>query len=699
MNESTLSVEVTVKAEEVAEWCDNQHSSEKKIANRQFFYVSITLIVGILAVFALPRLIEMAEYLGKTDRLPNTQVANAKTKTGQIEDKIKKFNFELTTLNQKMTHSNILLDEAQREIDVINTNLDSRLSEPFTMFRIVNVTNSNSNSIEMRMVIESKNGTLIATGFETGDEIGREMILLRSTDGGKTWSTERPKEDGVRFKATLSALLQTEDGTLIAAGSEKGDEIGRETILLRSTDEGKTWSAERPKEDEVRLKAILSALLQTEDGTLIAAGSEKGDEIWRETILLRSTDEGKTWSAERPKEDEVRLKATLSALLQTEDGTLIAAGSEEGDGLFSRVVLLLRSTDSGETWSAERPKEGDVRIKGTLSALLQTEDGTLIAAGSEKGAGGLIERKVLLLRSTDSGETWSAERPKEDEKTISGNVDSIIQTSDGKFIAVGYKFGISNVLDNLVLLFPDAGNFLSLTISDHLLLYSNDGKSWTEVLLSPEKNDELHPPFTNLIQTKEGIIILTRQGHLPLISLTNTEIEKLRNNSLSLELVLDTEINSLLTDLVKFNETIKFQTGILKQNEKLVISTEDIIRQQSDAVGTLKELTNSLDNAFREAEPVREAGQIATRIAVLGLLIYLVRILFNRYRYHIRLSKFYQGRAQALCLLIADNPNQSLFKNSSLNDLATTLTPETIGFDNIKDTPTVFSSTILNDRK
>ena len=421
--------------------------------------------------------------------------------------------------------------------------------------------------------------------------------------------------------------------------------------------------------------------------------------------MFRSTDSGKTWSSERPREDGKRLKGVLSALVQTEDGTLIAAGSERvGITEGSERVGMAEGSEwvgmaEGSEWvgMAEGSEWVGMPEGSEWVGMPAAFGGVAMAMAFEGFGTGLASKlldkvrgTVILFRSTDSGKTWSSERPKEDKKTISGNVKSIIQTSDGKIIAAGEKSPYP--------LRPYVW-FSTMKDSPYLFLYSDDGKSWTEISLSSKNNDVLHQPFTNLIQTKEGILILTAKRNFPLISLTNTEIETLRNSSFPPDLILETEINVLLTDLEKFNETTKFQTSTLKQTESLIDSTKKLIQQLEQTVEILKELTNSLDSALRDAEPVREVGQIATRIAVIALLIYLVQILLNRYRYHIRLSKFYKGRAQALCLLIADGPNQSQSKISLLNELATTLTPETIGFDKIKETPTVFSSTILNDRK
>ena len=85
---------------------------------------------------------------------------------------------------------------------------------------------------------------------------------------------------------------------------------------------------------------------------------------------------------------------------------------------------------------------------------------------------------------------------------------------------------------------------------------------------------------------------------------------------------------------------------------------------------------------------MRQAGQIATRLAVVGLLIYLVQIVVNRYRYLQRLAGFYQARAQAFRLLAASSPDTALLKDITLADVTSMLSPDAIGFDKAAEPPT-----------
>ncbi len=99
------------------------------------------------------------------------------------------------------------------------------------------------------------------------------------------------------------------------------------------------------------------------------------------------------------------------------------------------------------------------------------------------------------------------------------------------------------------------------------------------------------------------------------------------------------------------------------------------------------EISDQRTQALRQAEPARQLAQIATRLAVIGLLIYLVQTVVNRYRYLQRLAGFYQARAQAFRLLAA-SPDASLLQGVSLGDVTAMLSPDAIGFDKSAEPPT-----------
>ena len=98
--------------------------------------------------------------------------------------------------------------------------------------------------------------------------------------------------------------------------------------------------------------------------------------------------------------------------------------------------------------------------------------------------------------------------------------------------------------------------------------------------------------------------------------------------------------------------------------------------------------TKELENALVDADELRQASRIATRIAIVALLIYLIQIVFNRYRYLQRISGFYRARAQALRILASSAKlGGSMLADVSATDLMAALSPDSIGFDKSGEPP------------
>ncbi len=126
----------------------------------------------------------------------------------------------------------------------------------------------------------------------------------------------------------------------------------------------------------------------------------------------------------------------------------------------------------------------------------------------------------------------------------------------------------------------------------------------------------------------------------------------------------------------------------LDQQQRFLDTAEASLTRQADSVTDVANLSTELEKALRTADTVRQAGQIATRLAVIGLLIYLVQIVVNRYRYLQRLTGFYQARVQAFLLLAASSPDTALLKDVTLADVTSMLSPDAIGFDKAAEPPT-----------
>lgn len=176
---------------------------------------------------------------------------------------------------------------------------------------------------------------------------------------------------------------------------------GGRICLVRSSDEGRTWSAPTILFDD-ELDNRDPHIAQLSDGTVICTFFSywKVDEKTRyRSLAVRSTDGGRTWeTTARPVTPE--MWAVSAPVREMPDGTLLLGVYAEGDkGSFGGVV---RSTDHGETWGDPIPigKEANLPLDAETD-LIRLKDGTLYAA--------LRSSRVNMHYSTspDLGLTWT----------------------------------------------------------------------------------------------------------------------------------------------------------------------------------------------------------------------------------------------------------------------------------------------------
>ena len=223
-------------------------------------------------------------------------------------------------------------------------------------------------------------GVSFAPHSAHGWAAGHDATVLHTTDGGATWTAQRPTDDiGTSFLAVLALDPQT---ALV---------VGAFGQSFATHDGGQTWAPFRPSEEDLHL----NTLALTPDGTLVLAG-ERG-------LLLRSTDRGATWQpAESPYE------SSFYGLLALGEGRLLAVG------LRGRIVA---SDDSGQTWQP---------VANASTALLATAarlpDGTLVLAGQARA----------FLASRDGGRTFTAWSP-----DLTTAVSKLLVAPDGALFAFG----------------------------------------------------------------------------------------------------------------------------------------------------------------------------------------------------------------------------------------------------------------------
>jgi len=332
-------------------------------------------------------------------------------------------------------------------------------------------------------------GTLLAVydlrWKQNGDLPGDvDVGLSRSTDGGKSWEVPRPildmgtylnqpeNKNGVGDPAIL---VDRKTGHiyvsgLLAHGLSSGWYWGKskpgmapkdtgQVIIVKSEDDGKTWSKPRNITPEIKDPSWQLMLqgpgagITTSDGTLVFAfqykaniGTKSKPKYSARSSILYSKDHGKSWKV-APGVDYPQ-ETTEAQVVELNDGSLmlncrISAG---GRAIFT-------TEDLGETWTQHPTSgRGTFNMTGCMSSILRyssTKNGQdkdiLLFSGPADG--GKKRRSHMSIRySLDEGKTWSTPYLL-DELGGAYSCLSLIDNGEGKLKDIGiiYEGSQSNM--------------------------------------------------------------------------------------------------------------------------------------------------------------------------------------------------------------------------------------------------------------
>lgn len=230
-------------------------------------------------------------------------------------------------------------------------------------------------------------------------------FIIEPSHAADAAPTLHPKAAPLAF-AHQGPFVTTGDGGVLCVDAKNA---------LRSSDEGKTWSATPVFADPAKYTISNErALLRTRDGVIIAAWmnlSEKKtppgwnwggkDVSWKDFVLptyvCRSLDDGKTW--EKPVLLSRPWCGCIHSMIETSSGRIVLVGQEIIPEWRHATVVFV-SDDKGRTWQRSNMLdygvgghdhagsiEGTVveRKDGTLYLLLRTESGWLFEATSRDG--------------------------------------------------------------------------------------------------------------------------------------------------------------------------------------------------------------------------------------------------------------------------------------------------------------------------
>jgi hypothetical protein len=203
--------------------------------------------------------------------------------------------------------------------------------------------------------------------------------ILRSTDGGRTWSTRTPT-----IVNSPHGPIQLSDGRLLYAGKQlwtKDNRIG----VCESSDDGQSWQwlAEIPTRSGDKVPDGYHELhaVEASDGRIIVHIRNHNQANSGETLQSESSDGGKTWS--EPKAIDVW--GLPSHLLKLRDGRLLMTYGYRRVPFGNQARL---SEDNGRTWSApltisQDGAGGDLGYPSTA----ELADGSLLTVWYEQMAG------------------------------------------------------------------------------------------------------------------------------------------------------------------------------------------------------------------------------------------------------------------------------------------------------------------------
>ena len=266
----------------------------------------------------------------------------------------------------------------------------------------------------------------------SGHTIGEDARVLyarTSTDRGKTWTPETVVANSPGYGDVAIGKGLDAAGAMLLWARRVGRDWQHD--LYRTTD-GLTFTrVATPVLSPVPVQ-ITDIFTVPEVGLMALwfAGSYKEDDnhSWG---TLTSRDNGLTWT-QTPHESGLSLAQwpTEPSAVHLGNGKILAiARTEQRGSTTERAQFQLMSKDSGATWTRRRTNISDVLLS-TPSLILDTQTGLLSNYYYQRGAGGVLRRRVVdAKRIFDHPLQWPASEAVAKGSTASidaGNVNATV---------------------------------------------------------------------------------------------------------------------------------------------------------------------------------------------------------------------------------------------------------------------------------
>ncbi len=274
-----------------------------------------------------------------------------------------------------------------------------------------------------------KNGDIIFvyTHFYggAGDHAGANLAMRRSSDGGRTWSSQdeivvHNKKNNV-MSASLLRLQDGRIGLFFLQKSSPGGVLMCTPMVSFSADEAKTWSKPKVAKDAPGYLVVNNdRVIQLKSGRLLMPiayhrmHTKKVVDIRGIAYFFISDDGGAVWRESRElifhPSSKSRCGLQEPGVIELADGRLMA-WFRTGEGAQYKSF----STDSGDTWSPACRAEEFLSPEAPLSMKRNPATGELFSVWCDWNPDWKIARNqrlswgrtpLVLARSKDDGKTW-----------------------------------------------------------------------------------------------------------------------------------------------------------------------------------------------------------------------------------------------------------------------------------------------------
>ena len=639
----------------MAEECNETAQHNHRLAQNQFQTIWLLLMGGLALVLVLPFIIQkLDDFLSEGRKLDPAIIEDAKAVDESLKDIQTNQNADRETVTSRLDELTTQRDQAVSTVEELEADLRRTLAPPLSTWEEVGP--YGYDEIEVQLHRRLADDTLVGMAWDMNSSPGQAVFVEWSNGIFETSPFPNTLSDDVTF----AAMTQLPSGALLV-GSNSGFKSGNPKFHITRRDRD-GW------QEIYTAPGTLVDIKTTETGEVFAFGSSKVSETRTEPVLVQVVGLGQP----KPVQDALNLIPTdsmITSVLDRADGTLIVYGlTMTPAGTGNTRFTLSRSPTA--VWASV-----DIVPGSENRAQLSDQSPKELVVGQPLDAPESPPRILAItsnfqspnrLLSSVDGLTW--QRPQGETPT---EVSALTYSERYGFVAAG-MVGTREQKSPRIWL-------------------SRNGTSWT-ALSFEQYGSGLDSPFTQFTSLPSGEIFTSgRHGNFVSFQLEDqgdkslsAQLEQNRFNSpdLSPPGTADTlrELENQLRDI----ETV---SPLIDDQQKIVARANAYSKTLEDSINKYDEVRAALDKSLRSNELTRQITQTATRVAVIGMLIYLVQIVVNRYRYLQRLASFHQARGQALQIL-ADQEDQSLLKGITISDLAALLSPDSIGFDSAPEAPT-----------